>query len=124
MKKKAHGKSVEKIIGGKTPQNAETALLKSLKVEPNDPAQRGQYASLSALFGETSRYKLFAVHTRFDAVQWMVEDAENMVDAGAGIKFPAVIAQENDPLTAIAVARSQAPSFGSFADTLRAALSE
>lgn len=48
----------------------------SLNLQPNDPRQAGRNASNQIRFGEFGRYALAAVHTRFDAVTWMVFDAE------------------------------------------------
>jgi hypothetical protein len=65
------------------------------KVQPNDPKRAGQDASKRHYFGEFNRYSVFAVHTRFDVVQWFVTDAESVTDAQvrAG-ELPAVIRQE------------------------------
>ena len=57
----------------------------------NDARRAGQVAGGEEVFGEFSRFKVFAVHTRFDAVQWFVTDAEKVDDAG----LPAVIRQES-----------------------------
>lgn len=43
----------------------------------NDPSRAGQRASRRALFfGPHKRFAVYAVHTRFEAVQWFVSDAE------------------------------------------------
>lgn len=63
----------------------------------NDIAKAGQIAKRKALFGDCSRYAVAPVHTRFDAVQWFVWDADNM-DALTG--KPSVIRQE-DSLEAV-----------------------
>jgi hypothetical protein len=42
----------------------------------NDPSRRGQLAAPKRLFGEYRRYAVAPVHTRFDAVEWFVWDAE------------------------------------------------
>ena len=42
----------------------------------NDPSRKGQLAARKQLFGDCSRYAVAPVHTRFDAVQWFVWDAE------------------------------------------------
>jgi hypothetical protein len=47
-----------------------------LNLQPNDPRQAGRLASNQIRFGDFDRYALAAVHTRFDAVTWMVFDAE------------------------------------------------
>jgi len=50
-------------------------------VEPklvNDHSKKGQLACRKELFGGNSRYAVFAVHTRFDAVEWVVADAETI----------------------------------------------
>lgn len=43
----------------------------------NEPAKAGQLAARKRLFGDCSRYAVAPVHTRFDAVQWFVWDAEH-----------------------------------------------
>lgn len=45
------------------------------KVQKNDPARKGELAGRKMLFNG-SRYAVAPVHTRFDAVQWFVWDAE------------------------------------------------
>lgn len=42
----------------------------------NDPTRAGQLASPKFGFGPRYRYCAYAVHTRFDAVQWFCVDAE------------------------------------------------
>jgi hypothetical protein len=42
----------------------------------NDPTRKGELAARKHLFGDCSRYAVAPVHTRFDAVQWFVWDAE------------------------------------------------
>lgn len=42
----------------------------------NDPSRKGELAAPKQLFGDCSRYAVAPVHTRFDAVQWFVWDAE------------------------------------------------
>jgi hypothetical protein len=49
----------------------------------NDPTRKGQLAARKQMFGDCSRYAVAPVHTRFDAVQWFVWDAEtNCPDTG------------------------------------------
>lgn len=48
-----------------------------MKVQPNDPGRAGQLASRRFLFS-TSRYAVAAVHTRFQAVQFFVWDADRL----------------------------------------------
>lgn len=43
----------------------------------NNPALHGQPAARKQLFGTNSRYAIAPVHTRFDAVEWFVWDAEH-----------------------------------------------
>ena len=54
----------------------------------NDPAKAGRPAARKQFFGGCSRYAVAPVHTRFDAVEWFVWDAEQ--DDGG---LPAVIRQ-------------------------------
>jgi hypothetical protein len=46
------------------------------KIQENDSTKPGQKASEKLTFGEFKRYAVFAVHTRFVAIQWLVTDAE------------------------------------------------
>lgn len=60
------------------------------KVQQNDPNQAGTLASKKHLHGEGSRYATYAVHTRFDAVQWFTADAYQMDEK---TQLPAIIRQ-------------------------------
>ena len=73
-------------------------LSKIGPVAANDPSRSGSLASRKVLFGESSRYALYAIHTRFDAVEWFVADA-GAVDAYA--VTPAIIRQEATAASAI-----------------------
>ena len=56
---------------------ASLCALSTLSVSSNDNALRGKLACKPILFGEFSRYSLYAVHVRIgDRVMWMVSDAE------------------------------------------------
>jgi len=66
--------------------------------QPNKATMRGQLASRKVFFGEASRFALYAVHTRFDAVMWFVADAE-ILDELTGL--PAIVRQEWDVAKAI-----------------------
>lgn len=61
-----------------------------LTAEPNNPALRGHRASRILRFGPAARYEVFAVHTRFDAVEWWVTDSNVTYSDGR----PWVIRQE------------------------------
>ena len=56
----------------------------------NNPNLAGQLAAKKELFGGHSRYAIAPIHTRFDAVQWFVWDAEQ-IDVQTG--FASVIRQ-------------------------------
>lgn len=43
----------------------------------NNPSLAGSPAKKKEFFGENSRYAVAPVHTRFDAVEWFVWDAEH-----------------------------------------------
>ena len=58
--------------------------------QENDPTRKGELASVKVLFGSHSRYSFYAVHTRFRAVQWFIDDAEAFDAYG---RCPAVIRQ-------------------------------
>lgn len=60
------------------------------KTASNNPALAGAPASRKVLFGGNSRFAIFAIHTRFDAVSWFVADAE-LADEITG--HPAIIVQ-------------------------------
>lgn len=57
----------------------------------NNPALAGELAARKKLFGDASRYAVAPVHTRCDAVEWFVWDAE-LLDPLT--KTPSVIRQE------------------------------
>jgi hypothetical protein len=46
------------------------------KVEKNNPAKKGQPASSAVIHGQFRQYSTFAMHTRFDRVQWFTTDVE------------------------------------------------
>ena len=50
----------------------------------NKPNLKGQLAARKVLFGDCSRYAVAPVHTRFDAVEWFVWDAEHPRRNGDG----------------------------------------
>jgi hypothetical protein len=66
--------------------------------DKNNPNLASKLASDKVLFGECSRYALFAVHTRFDAVQWVVADAESPDHTG----LPRIVRQADTPEQAVA----------------------
>jgi hypothetical protein len=43
----------------------------------NDSSKAGQPAARKQFFGESCRYAVWPIHTRFDAVEWFVADAEH-----------------------------------------------
>jgi len=65
----------------------------------NDPSRKGQLAARKRLFGDYHRYAVAPVHTRFDAVEWFVWDAEAYSPEGI---TPAVIRQASSEEEAIA----------------------
>lgn len=52
--------------------------LAALRAQPNNPNRKGELASRKITFGPWSRYAVYAIHTRFDSVQFIVADAEVM----------------------------------------------
>lgn len=46
-------------------------------VPKNNPSIRGSLAAPKQRFGDSGRYAVAPVHTRFDAVEWFVWDAEH-----------------------------------------------
>jgi hypothetical protein len=66
--------------------------------DKNDARFAGRLASDKVLFGECSRYALYAVHTRGDAVQWFVADAESPDHTG----LPQIVRQADTPEQAMA----------------------
>ncbi len=67
--------------------------------EPNNPARAGQLASGKAYFGENDHFLIYAVHTRFDSVQWFVIDLDMPEDED---DLPHVITQDDDFNKAVA----------------------
>ena len=55
-----------------------TKPMKFKQTYANDATRKGQLAAPKHLFGGCSRYAVAPVHTRFDAVQWLVWDAETI----------------------------------------------
>jgi hypothetical protein len=55
----------------------------------NNPRLAGEIAGKRELVGRFNRYAVAPVHTRFDAVEWFVWDAEQQDDAG----LPLVVRQ-------------------------------
>lgn len=66
------------------------ALLSSVNL--NDPERAGHRASCKVTFGGHGRYGVFAVHTRGEAVQWFVTDAEVLDEV---THTPSVVRQGN-----------------------------
>ena len=60
--------------------------MKAPKTIPNNNDHAGRIASDKVTFGPWHRYSVFAVHTRFDKVTWLVEDVEGI---------PEIIRQED-----------------------------
>jgi hypothetical protein len=53
------------------------AVVSFPKIPANNPALKGQPAAKKQFFGDCSRYAVWPVHTRFEAIQWFVADAEH-----------------------------------------------
>lgn len=66
--------------------------IEHIKVEKNNPHKSGQRASEKVIFGDYSRYALYAIHTRFDCVWWIVQDTETLDPIV--MDMPAIIRQE------------------------------
>lgn len=47
------------------------------KVPANNSSKKGELAARKQFFGPSSRFAVAPVHTRFDAVEWFVWDAEH-----------------------------------------------
>lgn len=47
------------------------------KLPANNPSLKGQPAARKQFFGPRSRYAVAPIHTRFDALEWFVWDAEH-----------------------------------------------
>ena len=69
---------------------SESASFSAPVAQTNNPNVAGSLASKKIRFGPFGRYAVFAAHTRFDAVEWMVADAEKVDEVTEG---PAVIRQ-------------------------------
>ena len=72
--------------------------MKQPRTDSNRPEHAGRQASDKVLFGEHSRYAVYAVHTRFDAVSWFVADAWQSDDETG---MPGIIRQESSFQAAI-----------------------
>jgi hypothetical protein len=64
--------------------------MTNVRIIRNDPRLAGQIAVRPVSFGDYRRFSVFAVHTRFAAIEWMVKDAELLDEITEG---PAVIRQ-------------------------------
>ena len=53
------------------------AALSFSAVPSNNPMLRGSLAAPKQRFGDHGRYAVAPIHTRFDAVEWFVWDAEH-----------------------------------------------
>jgi hypothetical protein len=65
----------------------------NFNVQANNPNLKGERASRKCVFGECSRFAVYASHTRFDAVEWFVTDAETPCEHFPSL--PAVIGQSD-----------------------------
>lgn len=55
----------------------EALMLSFSSVLNNDASRKGELAARKQFFGDNGRYAVAPVHTRFDAVEWFVWDAEH-----------------------------------------------
>ena len=78
--------SETKNAGASKPVPSIEALFAG-RVDDNNPTLKGRLASQLFHFG---RYAVAAIHTRFDAVEWIVQDSETF-DALTGL--PEIIRQ-------------------------------
>ena len=82
----------------------------------NNPAKAGKLAAFKQFFGHFARFAVAPIHTRFDAVEWFVWDADRTDEFGC----PAVVGQLPTREAAIARAESlaaaDAAEFGGFFD--------
>lgn len=53
------------------------AVVSFPSVPANNPSLKGSLAARKQFFGDNSRYAVAPIHTRFDAVEWFVWDAEH-----------------------------------------------
>ena len=56
----------------------------------NNTKLAGQRANKKELFGPFFRYAVYAIHTRFDYVEWIITDAEKIDELTS---LPAIIRQ-------------------------------
>lgn len=66
-----------------------------MKVQPNNPSRAGQYASKPEAFGEFGRYRVFALHTDGEALEWRVTDAERW-DRERNLPMIVAVAESRD----------------------------
>lgn len=52
-------------------------LVSFRSVPANNPSLKGSLAAPKHRFGENGRYAVAPIHTRFDALEWFVWDAEH-----------------------------------------------
>lgn len=62
---------------GASPKEAFMALVSFPVTLRNNPELRGSPAARKQRFGENGRYAVAPIHTRFDALEWFVWDAEH-----------------------------------------------
>jgi len=65
----------------------EMARVKIREPKPNDPSRPGQQVTVASMFGPRLRFALVAIHTRFDKVDWIVQDAETADPLGFSPAF-------------------------------------
>lgn len=58
------------------------AMFNNTDAVANNPNVKGSLATPKERFGDHGRFAVAAVHTRFDAVEWFVWDAEETDDLG------------------------------------------
>jgi hypothetical protein len=65
---------------------------------PNNPLKCGCPALPKQYFGASGRYAIAPMHTRFDAVQWFVWDANHPDCGRAPLWEPSVVIRQEDSL--------------------------
>ena len=74
-------------------------------VVKNEPLKKGQKAHKPFFFGDeysNNRYMVYPMHTRFDDVQWMIQDADIKCDVTGGSQIIRQIDSKDEVIEEIA----------------------
>ncbi len=86
-----------------------------MAIKNNSKLAGAEIKGTSETFGAFGRYRVFAVHTRFDAVQWFVKDAECIDEL---TELPAVIRKADTKAEAMKGLESESEDLGYYCDDM------